>query len=81
MKKDSFYLLLEKIFIENRIFQQSWFENAPSPEELKRLSKEELEKYIDGPHRAITDEDIDRLFQISMSRIVHYKYKGIKDNL
>ena len=74
--KDFFYLQLEKIFIENQIFRQAWFENAPSPEELKRLTKEELEKYIEGPHRAITDEDINRLFRISMSRIVHYKYKG-----
>lgn len=74
--KDFFYLQLEKIFIENRIFRQSWFENAPSPEALKRLTKEELEKHIDKPHRAITDEDINRLFRISMSRITHYKYKG-----
>ena len=76
MKKDSFYLLLEKVFIENRIFRQSWFENASSPEELKRLTKEELEKFIEGPHRTIDDEDIDKLFRISMSRIAHYKYKG-----
>lgn len=74
--KDFFYLQLEKIYIENRIFRQAWFENAPSPKELKRLTKEELEKLIDSPHRAITEEDIDRLFRISMSRIVHYKYKG-----
>ena len=76
MEKDSFYLTLEKIFIENQIFRQAWFENAPSPEELKRLTKEELEKLIVSPHRAITDEDINRLFRINMSRIVHYKYKG-----
>ena len=75
MEKDSFYLLLEKIFIENKIFRQPWFENAPSPEELVMHTKEELERFIDGPHRAITDEDIDRLFHISMSRITHYKYK------
>ena len=74
--KDFFYLQLEKIYIENRIFRQAWFENAASPEELKRLTTEELEKHVDKPHRAITDEDINRLFRISMSRIVHYKYKG-----
>ena len=74
--KDFFYLQLEKIFIENRMYMQPWFENAASPEELKRLTKEELEKQVDKPHRAITDEDINRLFRISMSRIVHYKYKG-----
>ena len=44
--KDFFYLQQEKIFIENRIFRQPWFENAPSPEELKRLTKEELESGI-----------------------------------
>ena len=75
MEKDSFYLLLEKIFIANYIYKQPWFENAPSPEELERLTKEELERHIDGPHRTITEEDIDRLFHIRMSRIVHYKYK------
>ena len=75
MEKDSFYLLLEKIFIENKIFRQPWFENAPSPEELVKHTKEELERFIDSPHRTITDEDVDRLFHISMSRIAHYKYK------
>ena len=76
MEKDSFYLLLEKIFIENNIYRQPWFENAPSPEELERRTKEELERLIDSPHREITEEDIDRLFHIGMSRIVHYKYKS-----
>ena len=75
MEKDSFYLLLEKIFIENELYRQPWFENAPSPKELERRTKEELERLIVGPHRAITDEDIDSLFHISMSRIAHYKYK------
>ena len=74
MEKDTLYLLLEKIFIENRLYRQPWFENAPSPEELERRTKEELERLIDSPHRAITDKDIDRLFHISMSRIAHHKY-------
>ena len=75
MEKDSFYLLLEKIFIEIWLYRKPWFENAPSPKELEKPTKEELERLIDSPHRAITDEDIDRLFHISMSRIAHYKYK------
>lgn len=75
--KDSFYLQLEKIFIENQIFRQPWFENAPSPEELKRLTKEELEKLLDSPHRSITEDDIDGLLRISMSRITHYKYQRL----
>ena len=76
MEKDYFYLQLEKIFIENQMYRQSWFENATSPKELERLTREELERLIGYPHRAITEEDIKRLFRISMSRIVHYKYKA-----
>ena len=76
MEKDYFYLQLEKIFIENQMYRQPWFENATSPKELERLTMEELERLIDYPHRAITEEDIKRLFRISMSRIVHYKYKA-----
>ena len=76
MEKDSFYCTLEKIFIENRIYRQPWFENAASPEELKKLTKEELERNIESPHRPITDEDINHLFRISYSQIAHYKYKG-----
>jgi S-DNA-T family DNA segregation ATPase FtsK/SpoIIIE len=75
VEKDTLYPLLEKIFIENKIFRQPWFENAPSPEELERRTKEELERLIDGPHREITEKDIKRLLRISMSRIAHYKYK------
>lgn len=74
--KDFFYFRLENVFIEKRVYQQPWFENAPSPKELVRLTKEHLEKFIDSPHRAITDEDINRLLRISMSRIAHCKYKG-----
>ena len=75
MEKDSFYLLLEKIFIENKIFRKPWFENAPSPKELVKRTKEELERLIDSPHREITEKDIHKLFRTSMSRITHYKYK------
>ncbi len=75
MEKDSFYLLLEKIFIENKIFRQPWFENASSPKELVKRTKNELERLIDSPHREITEKDIKRLLRISMSRITHYKYK------
>lgn len=75
MEKDSFYLLLEKIFIENKIFRQPWFENASSPKELVKRTKEELERLIDSPHREITEKDIHKLLRISMSRITHYKYK------
>lgn len=68
---------MEEIYIENKIFRQPWFENATSPDELKRLTKEELEKLLDSPHRAITEEDIDGLLCISMSRIVHYKHQRL----
>lgn len=75
VEKDILYPLLEKIYIENKLFRQPWFENAPSPKELIRLTKEELERLIDSPHREITDKDIHKLFRISMSRITHYKSK------
>lgn len=75
-KKDEFYPILEKVFIENKIYRQPWFENAPSPKELERRTKEELERLIGSPQREITEKDIKRLLRISMSRIAHYKYKA-----
>lgn len=75
VEKDTLYPLLEKIFIENKIFRKPWFENAPSPKELVKRTKNELERLIDSPHREITEKDIKRLLRISMSRITHYKYK------
>ena len=75
VEKDTLYPLLEKIFIENKIFRKTWFEKAPSPKELVKRTKDELERLIDSPHREITEKDIKRLLRISMSRITHYKYK------
>ena len=69
--KDFFYLQLEKIFIENRMYKQPWFENAPSKEELIDRTKKELEDHMEGVY-SISDDYIQKLLSIKNSHIAHY---------
>lgn len=83
--KDFFYLQLEKIFIENRMYKQPWFENASSKEELIDRTKKELEDRMEGVH-AISDDYILKLFKIKNSYIAHYdgsklEFEIVKDKI
>ena len=83
--KDFFYLQLEKIFIENRMYMQPWFENAPSKEELIDRTKKELEDHMEGVY-SISDDYIQKLLSIKNSYIAHYdgsklEYEIVKDKI
>lgn len=83
--KDFFYLQLEKIFIENRMYMQPWFENAPSKEELIDRTKKELEDHMEGVY-SISDDYIQKLLSIKNSHIAHYdgskvEFEVVKDHI
>ena len=83
--KDSFYLQLEKIFIENQMYKQPWFENAPSIEELIDRTKKELEDHMEGVY-SISDDYIQKLLSIKNSYIAHYdgsklEFEVVKDHI
>ena len=72
--KNSFYLQLEKVFIENQLYRQPWFYNAASQEELIELIKSHLEQYFPRSEREleITVDDVKRLLKTPMTYIAHY---------
>lgn len=83
-----FFASLEKIFIENRIYRD--IEEAESFEEVLKIIREGLRKYVVTPSegaskndkrlrliRDITEEDITRLTEIRIKRISKYnKFKA-----
>ena len=70
--KDPFFLLLEKVFIENQFPQQKWFCEAKSYDELVDAIKQNLAFRLICLQRNITDEDIRNLLRTSVSYMAHY---------
>lgn len=70
------YLLasLERIFIEHRIYKKASFENASSEQEALQFVRQEIEKVIDVEQliRPIAEDDLKRLLEIKMSRILKF---------
>ena len=67
-----FFASLEKIFIEERIYKDSEFENAHDMEEAVTHIAKRLEPFKPRLIREITKEDILRLMEIKMGRILKF---------
>ena len=67
---------LERIFIEKRIYKEKGYEESENRDEAVAHIRSRLEKYVKKPLRPITDEDIIRLFEIKMGRIL--KFNALK---
>lgn len=63
---------LERIFIEERIYKGEPFENAESADEACAYIDERLTPYYKDMVREVTKEDILRLLDIKMERILKY---------
>lgn len=66
------YLSLEKIFITERIYKDKEVEEASSMEEAIKHVDKRIEPYKPLFFRAITDEDLIRLWEIKMGRILKF---------
>jgi topoisomerase-4 subunit A len=75
LEEKYFYTSLEKIFIENRIYKESGYENAPSKEKLIQFVDEALTPFKAQLIREVRTEDIERLFEIKMLRITKFDSK------
>ena len=75
LEEKYFYTSLEKIFIENRIYKESGYENAPDKEHLIRFVDQALEPWKPKLIREVRTEDIERLFEIRMIRITKFDSK------
>ena len=75
LEEKYFYTSLERIFIENRIYKQEGYENAPNKEKLILFVDEALVPWKDKLIREVRHEDIERLFEIKMIRITKFDSK------
>lgn len=63
---------LEKIFIEERIYKDREFEESATMEKVIAHVHTRLKPFLPGFYRAVTDEDIKRLLEIKMKRILKF---------
>ena len=75
LEEQYFYTSLEKIFIENRIYKEEGYENAPDKEKLIAFVDKALEPWKEKLIREVRREDIERLFEIRMIRITRFDSK------
>jgi topoisomerase-4 subunit A len=75
------YASLEKIFIEERIYKDKEYENGKNLEEVIRHIDKRLEPYKPKFLRPINDEDIKKLFEIRMRRILKFSSNEAEENL
>ena len=75
LEEQLFFTSLEKIFIEERIYKQEGYENAPDKEKLILFVDHALDPWKDKLLREVRREDIERLFEIRMIRITKFDSK------
>ena len=75
LEEKYFYTSLEKIFIENRIYKEEGYENAPNKEKLIAFVDEALTPFKAQLIREVRSEDIEKLFEIRMLRITKFDSK------
>ncbi len=73
-----FFASLEKIFIEERIYKDAQFENAKDMDEVVNHIDKRLEPFKPDFIREVTREDILKLMEIKMARIL--KFNSDKSN-
>ena len=75
LEEQYFFTSLEKIFIENRIYKEEGYENAPDKDKLIAFVNQALEPWKEQLIREVRREDIERLFEIRMIRITRFDSK------
>ena len=72
MEEQLFYNSLERIFIEDRIYKERKFETAKDLDEVVTFVDSKLEPYKKTFIREVTRDDIIRLLEIKMQRILKF---------
>ena len=70
-----FFTSLERIFIENRIYKEEGYEQAPNKDKLVAFVDKALTPFKAQLLREVRREDIERLFEIRMIRITRFDSK------
>ena len=79
LEEQYFYTSLEKLFIEQRIYKEEGYENAPDKDKLVAFVNKALEPWKAKLIREIRREDIEKLFEIRMIRITKFDSKKADD--
>ena len=72
---------LERIFIEERIYKDKGYEESESRAQAIEHIRGRLEKFKDKFIREITDDDIIRLFEIKMGRILKFNVDKCEEQI
>lgn len=72
---------LERIFIEERIYKDTEFEESASKEAAIAHIDHRLEPWKPKMVREVTSEDIERLFEIKMGRILKFNSRQAEENI
>lgn len=72
---------LERIFIEERIYKDKEFEESASKEAAIAHIDHRLEPWKPKMVREVTTEDIERLFEIKMGRILKFNSRQAEENI
>ena len=72
---------LEKIFIEERIYKDKEFENAKDQERALKHIDKRLKPFKPQFYREITQDDLLRLLEIPMKRIIKYNSDKADENI
>jgi len=75
LEEQYFFTSLEKIFIEQRIYKEKGYEDAPNKEKLIVFVDKALDPWKPKLIREVRTEDIERLFDIKMIRITKFDSK------
>lgn len=81
LEEKYFFTSLEKIFIENRIYKEPDYENAPNKEKLTAFVDKALDPWKAQLLREVRTEDIERLFDIRMIRITKFDSKKADEQM
>lgn len=76
-----FYISLEKLFIEKRVYKEKEFEDSTTPEIAIRFIERALEPYLKDLIRPVTDDDLRKLLEIKMMRITRFDSKKADDTM
>lgn len=66
------YVSLERIFIEERIYKDKQFEESETMELVIAHVHERLKPFLPKLYREVTDEDVKKLLEIKMKRILKF---------
>ena len=81
LEEQYFYVSLEKIFIENRIYKEKEFEDATSTEKLISFVDKALEPFKPKLLREVRREDIEKLLEIKAKRFAKFQSKEAEEQL